>query len=95
MGATQIVKEFNLANNNVLQDILVLLANKSIKGYSTEQMAFLIGVSLDKYKHLEMGYYNFKKELSYETVAEKIEFNKDEFYFTFNKSFQHIEGESY
>lgn len=75
-------------------DLLVLLANKSIKGYSSEQMAILIGVSLDKYKHLEMGYYNFTNELSYEKISEKIEFNKEEFYFTFNKSFKYIGGET-
>ena len=77
---------------NTSWDLLVLLANKSIKGYSSEQMAFLIGVSLDKYKHLEMGYYNFINELSYDTISEKLEFNKEEFYFTFNKSFKYIEG---
>ena len=77
---------------NTSWDLLVLLANKSIKGYSSEQMALLIGVSLDKYKHLEMGYYNFTNELSYDTISEKLEFNKEEFYFTFNKSFKYIEG---
>ena len=79
---------------NTSWDLLVLLANKSIKGYSSEQMALLIGVSIDKYKHLEMGYYNFKNELSYDTISEKLEFNKEEFYFTFNKSFKYIEGGS-
>ena len=57
-------------------------------------MAILIGVSLDKYKHLEMGYYNFTNELSYEKISEKIEFNKEEFYFTFNKSFKYIGGDT-
>ena len=41
-----------------------------------------------------MGYYNFKNELSYDTISEKLEFNKEEFYFTFNKSFKYIEGGS-
>ena len=34
---------------NTNWDILVLLANKFIKGYSSEQMAFFLGVALEKY----------------------------------------------
>ena len=77
---------------NVNWDILVLLANKSIKGYSSEQMAHLIGIPIDKYNHLEMGYYTFVNELSYDNISEKLEFSKDEFYFTFKDTFYYIEG---
>jgi len=71
-------------------DLLVLLANKTIKNYSSEDMSFLLNVSLDKYKRLESGNYMFNGELSYKNVSEKLEFSESEFYYDFRKVFSKI-----
>ena len=68
-------------------DLLVLLANKTIKNYSSEDISFLLNVSLEKYKRLESGNYLFNGELSYKNVSEKLEFSESEFYYDFRKVF--------
>lgn len=68
-------------------DLLVLLANKTLKNYSSIDIAFLLNVPLEKYKRLESGCYLFNGELSYKNVAEKLEFSENEFYYDFCKAF--------
>lgn len=71
-------------------DLLVLLANKTIKHYTSEDISFLLNVSLEKYKRLESGNYLFNGELSYKNVSEKLEFSESEFYYDFRKVFTKV-----
>ncbi len=72
-------------------DILVLLANQSIRRYSNEALSKLLKVSLDKYRNLVEGKTSFKAELSYENLSNKIGFNIDEFYFNFKSNFELVQ----
>lgn len=77
--------------NEISWDILVLLANQGLRRYTSEEMARLLKVSLEKYRNLTEGKYIFKDDFSYENISNKLGFNINEFYFNFNDNFTLVE----
>lgn len=77
--------------NEISWDILVLLANQGLRRYTSEEMARLLKVPLEKYRNLTEGKYIFKDDFSYETISNKLGFNINEFYFNFNDNFTLVE----
>ena len=77
--------------NEISWDILVLLANQGLRRYTSEEMARLLKVPLEKYRNLTEGKYIFKDDFSYENISNKLGFNINEFYFNFNDNFALVE----
>ena len=77
--------------NEISWDILVLLANQGLRRYTSEEMARLLKVPLEKYRNLTEGKYIFKDDFSYENISKTLGFDIDEFYFNFNNNFTLVE----
>ncbi len=72
---------------------IVLITNKYIKQYTLSQMATLLEVKQYEYERLANGTSLFKGKFSFENISKKLEFNIDEFYFSFKKEFKLISGD--
>ena len=75
---------------NVDQPLLVYLANKELKRYSSLDIQQLLNVSAIRLNIFEGGRTDFTGDFSYENIALKMGFNKSEFNQTFNQAFRKV-----
>ena len=80
--------------SDVEQALLVYLANKELKRYTTLDIQILLNVSSTLLKRFESGTADFKGPFSFDNLSMKLGFDKAEFNQTFKNNFKKVTNES-
>lgn len=78
---------------NTDQALLVYLANKELKKYSSLDIQILLGITKKQLEMLEAGLSEFQDKLSFDNVSKKMNFEKSEFTKLFRLEFKKVTNE--
>ena len=78
---------------NTDQALLVYLANKELKKYSSLDIQILLGITKKQLEMLEAGLSEFQDKLSFDNVSKKMNFEKTEFTKLFRLDFKKVTNE--
>lgn len=78
---------------NTDQALLVYLANKELKKYSSLDIQILLGITKKQLEMLEAGLSEFQDKLSFDNVSKKMNFEKSEFTKFFRLEFKKVTNE--
>ena len=78
---------------NTDQALLVYLANKELKKYSSLDIQILLGITKKQLEMLEAGLSEFQDKLSFDNVSKKLNFEKSEFTKLFRLEFKKVTNE--
>ena len=78
---------------NTDQALLVYLANKELKKYSSLDIQNLLGITKKQLEMLEAGLSEFQDKLSFDNISKKMNFEKSEFTKLFRLEFKKVTNE--
>lgn len=69
---------------NISKDLLIFLANKTLKQYTKQELIQLLDVTNESYNKFQIGQTSFNKKYTKEIISKKLNFNIQEFDITLN-----------
>lgn len=69
---------------NISKDLLIFLANKTLKQYTKQELIQLLDVTNESYNKFQIGQTSFNNKYTKELISKKLNFNIQEFDITLN-----------
>ena len=69
---------------NISKDLLIFLANKTLKQYTKQELIQLLDVTNESYNKFQIGQTSFNNKYTKEIISKKLNFNIQEFDITLN-----------
>lgn len=69
---------------NISKDLLIFLANKTLKQYTKQELIQLLDVTNESYSKFQIGQTSFNNKYTKEIISKKLNFNIQEFDITLN-----------
>lgn len=69
---------------NISKDLLIFLANKTLKQYTKQELIQLLDVTNESYNKFQIGQTSFNNKYTKQIISKKLNFNIQEFDITLN-----------
>ena len=77
-------------NLQISKDLLIFIANKTLKQYTDQELIKLLDVTNESYNKFIRGLTEFKNQYDKEIISNKMHFNKQEFDLSLTKTFRKV-----